>query len=55
MRAIVLSLDRSASSISRKLAGNGWCDPRSQPVRAGRPACNDSLIFCSGDNLLRST
>ena len=38
MRAIALSLDRSASSISRELARNGWCDPRSQPARAGRPA-----------------
>jgi len=38
MRAIALSLDRSASSISRELARNGWCDPRSQPARAGRSA-----------------
>jgi IS30 family transposase len=38
MRAIALSLDRSASSISRELARNGWCDPRSLPARAGRPA-----------------
>lgn len=37
MRAIALSLDRSASSISRELARNGWCDPRSQPAQAGRP------------------
>lgn len=37
MRAIALSLDCSASSISRELARNGWCDPRSQPAQAGRP------------------
>ena len=38
MSAIALSLDRSVSSISRELARNGWCDPKSQPARVGRPA-----------------
>jgi IS30 family transposase len=38
MRTIALSLDRSASSISRKLARNRWCDPKSQPAQVGRPA-----------------
>ena len=38
MNAIALSLDRSVSSISRELARNGWCDPRSQPAQASRPA-----------------
>ena len=37
IRAIALSLDRSASSIRRELARNGWCDPKSQPAHAGRP------------------
>ena len=36
--AIVLSLDRSVSYISCELARNGWCDPKSQSARAGRPA-----------------
>jgi IS30 family transposase len=38
MNAIALSLDRSVSSISRALARNGWCDPKSQPAQAGRRA-----------------
>ncbi len=38
IRAIARSLDRSASSISRELGRNQWCDPRSQPARSGRLA-----------------
>jgi transposase, IS30 family len=38
IRAIALSLDRSASSVSRELARNQWCSPRLQASRPGRPA-----------------
>ena len=38
MTSIALSLGRSVSSISRELARNGWCDPKSRPAQAGRPA-----------------
>ena len=38
IRAIALSLDRSASSVSRELARNNWCSPQAQAFRLGRPA-----------------
>jgi len=38
IRAIALSLDRSASSVSRELARNHWCSPRLQASRPGRSA-----------------
>jgi len=38
IRAIALSLDRSASSVSRELARNQWCSPQAQAFRPGRPA-----------------
>ena len=37
IRAIARSLDRCASSVSRELTRNGWCNPRSLPNRPGRP------------------
>ena len=38
IRAIALSLDRSANSVSRELARNNWCSPQAQAFRLGRPA-----------------
>ena len=38
IRAIALSLDRSASSVSRELARNYWCNPQAQAFRLGTPA-----------------
>ena len=38
IRAIALSLGRSASSISRELARNQWCSPQAQAFRPGRSA-----------------
>jgi len=38
IRAIALSLDRSASSVSRELARNQWCSPQAQAFRPSRPA-----------------
>jgi len=37
IRAIARSLDRSPSSVIRELSRKEWCDPKSQPARAGRP------------------
>jgi IS30 family transposase len=38
IRAITLSLDRSASSVSRELASNQWCSPQAKAFRPDRPA-----------------
>ena len=38
IRAIALSLYRSASSVIRELARNNWCNPQAQAFRPGRPA-----------------